>query len=80
MRRRRQHDWVEVPEHLLRLRPEDWAIDQDEAQSLWLAARREWLEEHRDQLDGVWFIAQGYDERRKVLYDIDPPPRCPRFR
>ncbi len=79
MRRKRPAS-LEVPEHLLHLRPEDWAIDQEQAQSLWLAARREWLYANRDGVDGVWFIAQGYDERRKVLYDIDPPPRHPRLR
>lgn len=71
---------MEVPEHLLNFRPEDWAVDHEAAQSLWLVARFEWLHEHRDGVDGVWFLAQGYDERRQVLYGIAPPPRSPRLR
>lgn len=72
MRRRRRDLQLEVPEHLLYFRPEDWAIDRGEATTLWLAARHEWLRAHREEVDAVWFIGQGYRERRgEPWVDLD---------
>lgn len=72
--RRKEKPGLEVPEHLYRFRPDDWSVDHDEAASLWLAARFEWLREHRDEVNGVDFINQGRDERRKVMFGIEPEP------
>ena len=79
MRRRKEPALVE-PERLRRFVPEDWSSDREEAARLWGAARSEWMWAHAEEVNGVDFINHTRNERRRVLYGIDPPPPMPRSR
>ena len=75
--RRKEKPRLEPPEHLYRLVPEDWSPDPAEAARLWGAARSEWMWAHVDEVNGVDFINHTRNERRRVLYGIDPPRPLP---